>query len=63
MNTKISATNKVSKLQDKPLERSDEDNLEATAIDFATHPDFAQARSDGLLWDSTLLDGLTKQAE
>jgi hypothetical protein len=32
--------------------------LEAVAQEFATHPDFAQARADGLLWDTTLLDGL-----
>ena len=27
--------------------------LEAVAQEFATHPDFAQARADSLLWDAT----------
>ena len=36
--------------------------LEAVAREFATHPDFAQARADALLWDATLLDGLAESA-
>ena len=36
--------------------------LEAVAQEFATHPDFAQARADALLWDPTLLDGLAESA-
>lgn len=36
--------------------------LEAVAQEFATHPDFAQARADALLWDATLLDGLAESA-
>jgi hypothetical protein len=36
--------------------------LEAVAQEFASHPDFAQARADGLLWDATLLDGLAESA-
>lgn len=34
--------------------------LEAIAKEFATHPDFAEARADSLLWDVTSLDGLTE---
>lgn len=34
--------------------------LEAIAKEFATHPDFAEARADTLLWDVTSLDGLTE---
>ena len=33
---------------------------EPTAHEFATHPDFAKARADGVLWDATSLDGLAK---
>lgn len=36
--------------------------LEAVAQEFATHPDFAEARADALLWDATLLDGLAESA-
>jgi hypothetical protein len=37
--------------------------LEA-ARDFSTHPDFAEARADSLLWDVASLDGLAMlQAE
>ena len=39
-----------------------DDKLAAAAHDFATHPDFAKARADGVLWDSTSLDGLAKSA-
>ena len=28
-------------------------DLEAVAIEFSTHPDFAEARADSLLWDAT----------
>ena len=34
--------------------------LEAAAKEFATHPDFAEARADSLLWDVTSMDGLTE---
>ena len=34
--------------------------LEAAAKEFATHPDFAEARADSLLWDATSMDGLTE---
>ena len=37
-----------------------EKNLKAIANEFATHPDFAEARADGLLWDGASLDGLTE---
>ena len=37
-------------------------DLEAVAIEFSTHPDFAEARADSLLWDATSLDGLTEAA-
>lgn len=39
-------------------ERAIRDEQEAVAREFASHPDFAQARDDAALWDSTLLDGL-----
>ena len=32
--------------------------LEAIAIEFETHPDFAQARADGEAFDTTVTDGL-----
>ena len=32
--------------------------LETVAKEFATHPDFAQARADSGLWDATSADGL-----
>jgi hypothetical protein len=32
--------------------------LEAIAIEFETHPDFAQARADGQAFDATIADGL-----
>ena len=46
-------------LMESILERREE-NLEAIADEFATHPDFAEARADGQLWDTTLLDGLAE---
>ena len=49
----------VQSLMESILERR-EKNLEAIANEFATHPDFAEARADGLLWDATSLDGLTE---
>ena len=39
-------------------ERAIREEQEAVAREFASHPDFAQARDDAALWDSTLLDGL-----
>ena len=35
------------------------DELEAVAKEFATHPDFAEARADSLLWDAALPGGAT----
>lgn len=49
----------VQALMESILERR-EKSLEAVASEFATHPDFAEARSDALLWDATLLDGLSE---
>lgn len=38
-----------------------ERELEAAAEDFATHPDFAEARADGTAWaEGTLRDGLAE---
>ncbi len=37
-------------------------DMEAVAIEFATHPDFAEARADALLWDATSLDSLAEAA-
>ena len=51
----------VQSLMESILDRR-EKNLEAIADEFATHPDFAEARADGLLWDATLLDGLAEPA-
>jgi hypothetical protein len=34
--------------------------LEAVAKEFATHPDFAKARADSILWDVTSMDGLSE---
>jgi hypothetical protein len=34
--------------------------MEAVAKEFATHPDFAEARADSMLWDVTSMDGLTE---
>lgn len=34
--------------------------MEAAAKEFATHPDFAEARADSMLWDVTSMDGLTE---
>ncbi len=39
---------------------SREKSLETVAKEFATHPDFAQARADSGLWDTTSADGLRK---
>ena len=49
----------VQALMESVLERR-EKSLEAVASEFATHPDFAEARADALLWDATLLDGLSE---
>ena len=49
----------VQSLMESILEKR-EKNLEAIAAEFATHPDFAEARADGLLWDATSLDGLAE---
>ena len=35
-----------------------EQQLEAVAVEFESHLDFAVARADSALWDVTLLDGL-----
>lgn len=42
---------------------SREKSLETVAKEFATHPDFAQARADSGLWDATSADGLRKPAQ
>ena len=39
-----------------------ENDMESIAIEFETHPDFAAARADSVLWDVTLSDGLTGPA-
>jgi hypothetical protein len=45
-------------LQVEPVLNKYEGNQEAMANEFAMHPDFAEARVDGLMWDSTSLDGI-----
>lgn len=47
----------VPSLMESILERR-EKSLEEMALEFATHPDFAEAHADALLWDVTSLDGL-----
>lgn len=49
----------VQALMESILERR-EQSLESVANEFATHPDFAEARADASLWDATLLDGLSE---
>jgi hypothetical protein len=49
----------VQSLMESILEQR-ENRLEAIAHEFATHPDFAEARADGLLWDATSIDGLSE---
>jgi len=51
----------VQSLMESILERR-EKTLENLAAEFATHPDFAQARADALLWDATQLDGLSESS-
>ena len=48
----------VQSLMESILEQR-EKNLEEMALEFATHPDFAEARADSFLWDVTSLDGLS----
>ena len=51
----------VQSLMESILAKRQKD-MEAVAIESSTHPDFAEARADSLLWDSTSLDGLTEAA-
>lgn len=48
----------VQSLMESILEQR-EKSQESLAAEFATHPDFAEARADALLWDATQLDGLS----
>jgi hypothetical protein len=48
---------KTANPQGTPVD-SCEETLAAVANEFTTHPDFAEARADALLWDSTSPDGL-----
>ena len=36
--------------------------LEAVALEFSTHADFAEARADSVLWDVTSSDGMEAPA-
>ena len=49
----------VQSLMESILEKR-ELQLEAAAKEFATHPDFAEARADSQLWDVTSMDGLAE---
>ena len=49
----------VQSLMESILTKRQKD-MEAVAIEFSTHPDFAEARADSLLWDATSLDGLAE---
>lgn len=49
----------VQSLMESILAKRQKD-MEAVAIEFSTHPDFAEARADSLLWDATSLDGLAE---
>lgn len=51
----------VQSLMESILARREQD-MEALALEFETHPDFAVARADSILWDATLLDGLTESS-
>ena len=51
----------VQSLMESILSRR-EQQLEAVAAEFESHPDFAVARADSALWDATLLDGLAKSS-
>ncbi len=51
----------VQSLMESILERR-EKRLENMALEFATHPDFALARADTLLWNVTSLDGLSPKS-
>ena len=51
----------VQSLMESILERR-EKSLESLAVEFSTHPDFAEARADALLWDATQLDGLSESS-
>lgn len=51
----------VQSLMESILERR-EKSLETIADEFSTHPDFAEARADGILWDATSNDGLIEPA-
>ena len=53
---------KVLELQINAVVNNFDGSLEAAAQEFATHPDFAEARADGIFWDSTSLDGVAKPA-
>ncbi len=39
-----------------------EKNLETLAAEFSTHPDFAEARADALLWDATQFDAVSESS-
>ena len=49
----------VQSLMESILTKREQD-LEAVALEFETHPDFPRARADSILWDATSLDGLTE---
>ncbi len=51
----------VQSLMESILNKREKD-MELVALEFETHPDFAAARADSVLWDATLPDGLTGPA-
>ena len=53
---------KILELQIDTVVNNFDGSLKAAAHQFATHPDFAEARADGILWNSTSLDGVAKPA-
>ena len=53
---------RIQRLQVNAVVNSFDSSLEAAAHEFATHRDFAEAIADGVLWDSTSLDGVAKSA-
>lgn len=53
---------KALKLPVNAVGNNSRDVYEPTAHEFATHPDFAKVRADGVLWDAASFDGLTEVA-
>ena len=53
---------RIQRLQVNAVVNNFDSSIETAAHEFATHPDFAEARADGVLCDSTSLDGVAMSA-